>query len=91
MKTIVLNFEGVDSMWDLHEQLKKAFSLPDYYGRNMDALWDCLHCGFDSPTLLVLKNLDKLPKAMKESTERMLEVFRDLEQEDAEVTLKIEN
>ncbi len=26
----------------LHERLKVAFDFPDYYGRNLDALWDLL-------------------------------------------------
>jgi len=31
--------EDRDSM---HSHLYMQFALPDYYGRNMDALWDCL-------------------------------------------------
>lgn len=27
----------------LHRQLKARLQLPDYYGENLDALWDCLH------------------------------------------------
>ena len=26
----------------LHRELKIKFELPDYYGENWDALWDCL-------------------------------------------------
>jgi hypothetical protein len=27
---------------DLYKELKKAFELPDYFGKNLDALYDCL-------------------------------------------------
>jgi len=25
-----------------HDELQRALSLPEYYGRNLDALWDCV-------------------------------------------------
>ena len=25
-----------------HDELKQALALPEYYGRNLDALWDCI-------------------------------------------------
>lgn len=40
MNTITLDFSGIKSYWGLHEYLKEVFQLPDYYGHNMDALWD---------------------------------------------------
>ena len=32
----------MDSKDALHSHLYMQFSLPAYYGRNLDALWDCL-------------------------------------------------
>lgn len=90
MNVIELDFTGIKSLWELHEYLKEAFDLPDYYGHNMDALWDCLHCLFEEPTTIVLKKLSKIPKELKEAVATMLEVFADLEREDEEVTVRIE-
>ena len=61
-----------------------------YYGNNMDALWDCLHCSFEFPTTIVLKNIEKIPSEMREAVEIMLELFRDLEERDEEVTVVVE-
>lgn len=91
MNTIILDFAGIRSMWSLHEYLKETFHLPDYYGRNMDALWDCLHCAFEEPTTIVLKSIASLPSGMKEAGDIMLELFRDLEREDSEVSLEIDS
>ena len=75
MKEIILDFTGINSLWNLHESFKKVFKLPDYYGNNMDALWDCLHCSFEFPTTIVLKNIEKIPSEMREAVEIMLELF----------------
>ena len=82
MNTIILDFTGIKSYWELHEYFKEVFRLPDYYGHNMDALWDCLYCCYDGSTTLVLKNLSALPKELTPEIEIMLELFRDLTRED---------
>ena len=90
MKSIVLDFTGIKSLWDLHEYFKTVFRLPDQYGRNMDALWDCLYYSFEFPTTITLKNLSAIPHEMHEAVEIMLELFRDLENEDKKVTVVVE-
>ena len=39
---VTLDFSEVTSRGELHDLLMEAFSLPEYYGRNLDALYDCL-------------------------------------------------
>lgn len=43
MKKIILNGELMLSEEALFEHLEEAFSLPDYFGNNLDALWDVLN------------------------------------------------
>ncbi len=90
MNYITLDFDGVRSLWTLHEYFKKVFSLPNYYGHNMDALWDCLLYYFESPTTIVLKHIEKIPSEMGEAVEIMLRLFNDLQNEDENVTIQIE-
>lgn len=42
MKTIELDFKGCKYIGAVHEVLRSSFELPEYYGENLDALWDCL-------------------------------------------------
>lgn len=39
---ITLDFTGFKFLGEVHRELKKKFGLPDYYGENWNALWDCL-------------------------------------------------
>ena len=91
MKHITLDFEGIKTLWDLHEYFKTVFQLPDHYGRNMDALWDCLYYSFELPTTITLKNVSAIPAEMQETVDVMLELFDDLQREDKKVTVIVES
>lgn len=78
MNTIVLDFSEIKSMYNLHAYLKEAFRLPDYYGFNMDALWDCLQCSFEQETTIFLKGLSSFPADMKCAVPVLVGVFEDL-------------
>ena len=39
---IKLNFSDCKTLANVHLLLKIKFGLPEYYGENPDALWDCL-------------------------------------------------
>lgn len=91
MNHITLDFDGIKTHWTLHEYFKEVFHLPDYYGHNMDGLWDCLDCSFECPTTIVLKNIEKIPSEMSETVEIMLELFDDLQRENENVTIQIKS
>ena len=42
MRTIKLDLEKMSSLPALHKYLHQALELPEYYGANLDALYDCL-------------------------------------------------
>lgn len=91
MNTITLDFTGIKSYWELHEYFRVTFHLPEQYGRNMDALWDCLYYSFEFPTTIILKNISAIPDEMNEEVEIMLELFRDLQREDKKVSVVIDS
>ena len=82
MNHFVLDFGEIKSVLELHQYLKEVFGLPENYGNNMDALWDCLSCCYDESTTIELRNLDMLRKRLKKTTQTMVEVFADLHDED---------
>ena len=42
--TLILNLDGavLKTKEELHSKIQWQLNLPDYYGRNLDALWDVL-------------------------------------------------
>ena len=42
IRLYLLDGTMMDSRENLHSHLYMQFALPEYYGRNLDALWDCL-------------------------------------------------
>lgn len=42
MRKIVLDFCGLKTRKEIHEYLADKMEFPEYYGRNLDALYDCL-------------------------------------------------
>ena len=77
-----IDLTTVHSSLGLHEHLKEVFSLPDYYGKNMDALWDMLHCAFDEPTTIEVRGIDGIRKDLKGIVGRLQLVLEDLNKED---------
>ena len=66
MKSVILDAKKMVEKENMHEYFAKKFDLPEYYGKNLDALFDCL-CEINEPTLIKIKNENALDKSTKEN------------------------
>ena len=41
---ITINGSSIKTIADFHKTIKFILNFPDYYGENLDALWDCIRC-----------------------------------------------
>lgn len=82
----VIDCTHATSKETLHQYLTEVLHLPDYYGGNLDALFDCL-TEIGSPTCLVLQNTRRLIP-LGDYGEALLSTFRDAALENPNVTLE---
>lgn len=59
MTRVILDFATLQDEAALHDALVKGLRLPPHYGRNLDALWDCLTRDVKGPVTIELRHADK--------------------------------
>ncbi|MBC5579898.1 barstar family protein [Anaerofilum sp. BX8] len=87
---IVLDFKGCRYLGEVHLMLKQKFGLPEYYGENWDALWDCLDGLFigQGNYLVQIKGFSSMPQELQQECVKMLEVFDDVHAETPSITFQ---
>jgi RNAse (barnase) inhibitor barstar len=76
------NVGNAQSKQEVLEGIAEAFTFPIHFGRNLDALYDCLtdlvhKAGPQPGFVVVLEQLPDNPRFDREAREQLLEVFRD--------------
>jgi len=88
---IILDFTGCKYLGEIHQKLKKKFGLPEYYGENWDALWDCLQGLFyQRGTFKVnIYGFYLLPEELRDYCKTMLEIFDDVHKETPNIAFEL--
>jgi len=88
---IILDFGNCRFLGEIHQVLKKKFGLPDYYGENWDALWDCLRYLFwdEGEMAVEICGFLSLEDDLREYCVPMLSVFDDVHKESPNVTFTL--
>ena len=87
---IILDFSKCKYLGEIHLMLKEKFGLPQYYGENLDALWDCLRYLFvDKECIVELHNLYSMDEILQQECKQLMEVFDDLHNANSNFTYKI--
>ncbi|QUG80399.1 barstar family protein [Bacillus subtilis] len=81
MRKIMIDGRDFENIEVLHDVLKDKLDFPDYYGRNLDALWDCLTGWVDLPLTLVLINFEFSKKFLGSYADDVLEVLLEAQEE----------
>ena len=87
---IEVDFSGCRYLGEIHRILKQQLNFPDYYGENLDALWDCLRDYNDEDAIQVyVKGVNQIPEELSEHMKGILEVFDDVHEETPNVTFEV--
>ena len=92
MKIIVIDFSKCKYPLDLHNEIRKKLELPEWYGNNLDALWDMLTGFIETPIeiTVIYKPENKAAKNLKENILKVIETFKEAAQEDEEIKFSYE-
>ncbi len=76
------NLQSAQTKQDVLEGIAQAFLFPAHFGKNLDALYDCMtdlvhKSGQQSGFVVVLEQLPDSPRFDREAREQLLDVFRD--------------
>ena len=88
MKEIRLNGATMVDKATTHAYLKRILSLPDYYGENLDALWDCLSTDA-SPKKITIDKPDLILKNLGDYGASLLKLFREIAAENGCIEVNI--
>ncbi len=86
----ILNGKSIHSLDEFYDEISGRLSLPAYFGRNLDALWDVLSTEVEGPAELVWQDAQTSRQAMGEDFEKVVKVLMELEgeREDFKVIIK---
>lgn len=79
---LYVNLAEAQSKQDALERIAVSFTFPAHFGRNLDALYDCMtdlvhKAGLQPGFVVVLEQLPDSPRFDREAREQLLDVFRD--------------
>ena len=88
METVILDCSDMTTPELFHHKLAEALNFPDYYGKNLDALFDCL-TEYRKDRELILNNWHHLEYALKDYSGKALYVFHEACLENSHLTVTI--
>ena len=72
----IIDLAGVESEEDVQERIIETLPLPDYYGSNLDALYDVLTENGDGWNIVIV-NSEDVPEDMRPYIDEMIGVMED--------------
>lgn len=88
MKYITLNGKEMLTKEDVHPYLKDKLSIKEYYGNNLDALWDVLST-YNKVLQIELLHHDDLLENLGEYGQAIVQLFHDATEENPRIEFKI--
>lgn len=75
----ILNGKAIHSIDEFYDEISGQLSLPAYFGRNLDALWDVLSTEVEGPVEVIWQNAQTSKEAMGEDFEKVVKVLKEVE------------
>lgn len=87
MQSFILDGKNMTTREAAHDEIKRQMCFPDYYGRNLDALWDLISC---DDADVVLRDPAPMLNGLGIYGCKLLGTFYDAERENPDFHFRIE-
>ncbi len=76
MKKATIDLTGCKYIYELHQRIQEALEFPEYYGKNLDAFWDCINreCDVDFVTIIGSKSV---AEDLRPTVTKILDMFEE--------------
>lgn len=88
MQIVTIDCSDIKTSEQLHQALAQTLKFPEYYGKNLDALFDCL-TEYRQDRELIFQNWHALSYALKDYAEKTLYVFHEASEENPHLRVTI--
>ena len=91
VKQRVLNFTQCKYLSEVHRVIQQELELPEWYGRNLDALWDSLTGIMYLPAeITIIYSSNYSDKALADEIDKMIDIFKEAAEEYPEITVHVQ-
>ena len=88
MEEIILNCRDMRTKEKAHEYIMKKMNFPDYYGKNLDALYDILST-YDKEVIIKFIDAEFLFEALGDYGTSLIDVFKEAEEENSRIKIEM--
>ena len=82
-----IDFTGCKTLGEIHLVIKEILELPDFYGENLDALWDSVTGLMYWPANIKIKKGGA--SELSQEIEKIIEVFKEAKEEYGDITVTV--
>ncbi|WP_164462065.1 barstar family protein [Bacillus sp. FJAT-42376] len=81
MTELVVNGKNLQTVKEIHQFFKTGLSFPDFYGENLDALYDCLLDYAMPPMVIKWVHFDESLKNLGDQANKLADVLMEASEE----------
>jgi len=87
MLKIIIDGDKINSMDLFHELFARQAGFPDYYGKNLNAFWDCITTDVEGPIEIIWKNHKNSARLLGEEFETIKSLLIKVQRDRGDVEL----
>ncbi|MCB1194001.1 MAG: barstar family protein [Leptospiraceae bacterium] len=90
MKKVIIDSVNINNLDELHTLIAEKLDFPTYYGKNNDALYDCLTGDIELPLTVIWNNYYITKEKLSDAIEDVYLVFQQVAQKESDFQVVVQ-